>query len=193
MKVAITGTPGVGKTTVCRVLAERGFDVVHLNEVARELDAIIEEDEVRRAKVVDLYALRRYVEEWEPESEPAFVESHYSHLMPVDAVVVIRLHPAELERRLKERGYPPEKIAENLEAEFVGVCFGEAVNVRTGGCGMVRPEAARVYQIDATGLTKAELADRVLEVLEEGKGDRVDWLGDEEARKVVESYLEHRS
>ncbi len=193
MKVAITGTPGVGKTTVCKVLSERGFDVVHLNEVARELDAIIEEDEVRRAKVVDLYALRRYVEEWEPESEPAFVESHYSHLMPVDAVVVVRLHPAELEKRLRDRGYPPEKVAENLEAEFVGVCYAEAVNVRTGGCGMVRPENVGVFQVDATGLTRAELADRILEVLDAGEGDRVDWLRDEEARRVVESYLEHRS
>ncbi len=190
MKVAITGTPGVGKTTVCRALRELEFDVVHLNRVAREMGAILEEDEQRQVKVVDVHALRRYVEEWEPESDPAFVESHYAHLMPTDLVVVLRLHPSELERRLKDRGYPPEKIAENLEAEFVGVCYGEAVEVRSEGC-LIRPPED-VVQVDVTGLSLAEAADRILEAVNYRRGDDVDWLSDEEAQRTVERYLKYR-
>ncbi|WP_456435310.1 adenylate kinase family protein [Methanopyrus sp.] len=188
--MAITGTPGVGKTTVCRALRELEFDVVHLNRVAREMGAILEEDEQRQVKVVDVHTLRRYVEEWEPESDPAFVESHYAHLMPTDFVVVLRLHPSELERRLKDRGYPPEKIAENLEAEFVGVCYGEAVEVRSEGC-LIRPPED-VVQVDVTGLSLAEAADRILEAVNYRRGDDVDWLSDEEAQRTVERYLKYR-
>jgi len=190
VKVAITGTPGVGKTTVGKVLRRRGYDVLHLNRVAREIDALLEEDEERQARVVDLHALERYVEEWEPESDPAFVESHYAHLMPVDLVIVLRLHPRELERRLKKKGYSPRKIAENLEAEFVGVCYGEAVEVRSGGHPMRPPKD--VVQLDVTGLDEDEVAERVLEAVESREGDDVDWLEDEEAQRVIERYLQYR-
>ncbi|MHC1580208.1 MAG: adenylate kinase family protein [Methanopyraceae archaeon] len=190
VKVAITGTPGVGKTTVGRVLRRKGYDVLHLNRVARELGALLEEDEERQARVVDVHALERYVREWEPGSDPAFVESHYAHLMPVDLVVVLRLHPRELERRLREKGYSPRKISENLEAEFVGVCYGEAVEVRSGGF-PARPPGD-VIQLDVTGLSPEEAAERVLEAVESREGDEVDWLADEEAQRVIERYLPYR-
>ena len=37
--VAITGTPGTGKTTVAEILRKRGYRVFSVNELAEELDA----------------------------------------------------------------------------------------------------------------------------------------------------------
>src|SRR3989344_578547 len=56
-------------------------------------------------------------------------DSHLSHHLPVSKVsfcIVARCDLKTLKNRLKRRKYAPRKIAENLEAEALGICLGEA-------------------------------------------------------------------
>jgi len=155
VRVAVTGTPGTGKTTATQRL-DTDLDIVHLNDVIQAEDLYTEVDEVRDSKVADLDAVR----EWLDGREDVLVESHLSHLLDADRVVVLRCAPGELERRLLDRGESSEKAEENAESEALDVILSEAV--RDHG-------RSNVYEIDTTGRDPDAVADDIAAVL---AGDR---------------------
>ncbi len=172
MYVALSGTPGTGKTTVAGELMRKGHIVLSVKDLAIELGAaLVDGDEVE----VDINALAAAFHGHVSGMGPlVFVEGHLSHLLPVDGVIVLRAHPSLVKKRLEERGYPPEKIAENVEAEAVGVCLVEAVE--TG---------LPVAELDTTDMEPGEAADMVLEIVEHMEGGevpedflpgKIDWL-----------------
>jgi len=56
--IAITGTPGTGKSSACAVLERRGYAVVDLNDAARKESLVVGRDEARQTDEVDVDALR---------------------------------------------------------------------------------------------------------------------------------------
>ncbi len=87
MLVAVTGTPGTGKTSACEVLSARGYVVVDLDEIARREGLIVGRDTARGSDEVDVEALR---EGLRIPAKVAFLRSHYSHRMDVNLAVVLR-------------------------------------------------------------------------------------------------------
>jgi adenylate kinase len=166
--VAITGTPGTGKSSVCEILSRRSYVVVDLDEVARREGLIVGRDEARGSDEVDVEALRQGLR---IPSKVAFLKSHYSHLMDVNLAVVLRCRPSVLRKRLEARGWPPEKVRENVEAEAIDVILQEAVG-----------HLPFVFEVDTTGATPAETADATLAILQgKTKGHEpgsVDWASE---------------
>ncbi|MCL7418852.1 MAG: AAA family ATPase, partial [Halalkalicoccus sp.] len=107
MRVAVTGTPGTGKTSATDRL-ESDVEVCHLNEAVEREGLYTDRDEARDSLVVDMDALRGFVGD-----RDGVVESHLAHHLPADRVVVLRCAPEELERRLHERGESEAKASEN--------------------------------------------------------------------------------
>jgi len=162
VRVAVTGTPGTGKTTATERL-EADLDVVHLNDLVAEADLYGEVDDARDSKVVDVEAVREHFE----GREDVLVESHLAHYLDdLDRVVVLRCHPDELDDRLRERGEPPEKAHENAESEALDVILSEAV--RDHG-------AHRVYEVDTTDRAPDAVAADVRAAVD---GDREPSAGD---------------
>ena len=169
MRVALTGTPGTGKTSASERLGD-GFDVVHLNRAIRAHDLWAEEDADRDSLVADVDAVRDWLADRSTAAADAdgdggtesveVVESHLAHLFDADRVVVLRCRPDELERRLRERGETPEKARENAESEALDVVLSEAVE---------RRGTDAVYEVDATDRTPDGVADAVRAV---AAGDR---------------------
>jgi len=122
VRVAVTGTPGTGKTTATELLAS-DFEVVHLNEVIRDQELTTGHDDERDTLVADLDA----VESWLGDREDVVVESHLAHEFDADRVVVLRCAPEVIERRLRERGESAESARENAESEALDVILGHAV------------------------------------------------------------------
>jgi len=144
VRVAVTGTPGTGKTTAVERV-ETDLEVVHLNDVIREQGLVTGHDEERDSAVADLDAVADYLD----GREDLLVESHLAHNVDVDRVVVLRCHPEELERRLRERGEPAAKVEENAESEALDVILAEAVE---------RHGEDAVYEVDATDRSPDEVA-----------------------------------
>jgi len=166
MLVAITGTPGTGKTSAGEVLAARGYAVVDLDEAARREGCIAGRDEARGSDEVDVDALRTRLR---VPAKLAFLRAHYSHRMPVNLVVVLRCRPSVLRSRLEARGWPPEKVRENVEAEAIDVITQEAV----------AEGVPFVFELDTTDLTPVQAADGILGILQGRTSGRepgsVDW------------------
>lgn len=160
MRVAVTGTPGVGKTTVARRLAgERGVECVDVTERVRE-GASAGYDEKRDAPVADMDALRRSV------PDDAVLDGHLSHRLCPDHVVLLRCAPDVLRSRLEGRGWSERKVEENVRAEALDVTAAEAFGVE-----------APVFEFDTTDGTVDETVKRVAEAVEdrEARTGVVDW------------------
>lgn len=151
MRVAVTGTPGTGKTSAVDRL-ETDLEVVHLNEVIEEHDFTIGYDDDRRTTVADLDAISK----WLAERSDVVFESHLAHEFPADSVVVLRCHPDELESRLSERGEEPEKIVENAESEALDLVLADAVSAHG---------ADNVYEIDTTDRTIVAVSEDIAAVI----------------------------
>lgn len=160
MRVAVTGTPGTGKTTATERL-DSDFDVVHLNEVIRDHGFTTGEDAERGSAIADFEAVAAYLD----GRDDVVFESHLAHNFDADRVVVLRCAPNVLERRLLERGEGEASARENAESEALDVVLTEA---------MQRHEATDVYEIDCTELEPDEVAAEIDAVVD---GERTPGAG----------------
>jgi adenylate kinase len=142
--IALTGTPGTGKSAVARHLAGtlRSREV---GELANELGCA---RRVRGVWQVDLSRLRRVLQGRRPWGGVDLVVGHLAHLLPIRDVLVLRCHPEELLRRLRRarRGSPLDR-SENYVAEATDVVLWEAVG-----------PGRRVWEIDTTGRSVERVA-----------------------------------
>ena len=160
LRVAVTGTPGTGKTTATTLL---DAEVIHLNDLIREAGLWSERDDDRDSLVADLDAVREAIGDWS-----GVAESHLAHHLDADRVVVLRCRPDVLADRLRERGADEAKATENAESEALDVILSEAVD---------RHGLDHVYEIDTTDRTPADVAADIEAVVD---GDRAPSAGDVE-------------
>jgi adenylate kinase len=164
MQIALTGTPGTGKTTVAKLLP---FKIIDINALVKGgLNVGI--DPERGCLEADMDALASQLKEMD-SGEISILEGHFAHHF-VNWAIVLRLAPTSLKSRLESRGYSIEKIRENLEAEALDVILVEAVEF-----------CNRVDEIDTTGNTPSEVSELVTRII---NGElvqppgQVDWLID---------------
>lgn len=158
MRLALTGVPGSGKTTVAEAVAARGIRVIHLNEFAGAAGLLAETDEARGSFVVDMDALAERLDDaLRDHRAPVVIEGHFAHEMDVDGIVLLRVSPAVLIDRLRARGWSDAKVRENVEAEALDVLAAEVLD--TG---------VAAEEMDVTGSSVEDVAARLLAIAEEG-------------------------
>lgn len=130
--IIITGTPGCGKTSLSKSLAESlsGSDYKHYNisELAKERDCIESYDKERDTGVVDEDKLLDSLEN-DLREGGAIVDWHCCDIFPkrlIDLVVVLRTDNSLLYDRLKAREYSDKKIDENIDCEIMEVILNDA-------------------------------------------------------------------
>ena len=148
MIIAITGTPGTGKTELGKELALRKMNVIFLSDFIRENGLLGEYDGEMGTYDVETEELDAALEEFSVLPETYYAEGHLSHFLTCSAVIVIRCDPDVLAARLAERGYGEEKVKENVQAEILDVILCEADS-----------SDIPVYELDSTSRTSGELAD----------------------------------
>lgn len=153
MKIAITGTPGTGKSSVCERLKKR-YPVIDLNKLIEDEKLYTGMDKERKTKIVDIDALVEHVAHLDIENTTVF-EGHLAHYSPVDIVIVLRTSPSELRKRLSKKGFSEAKVKENVEAEALDVILVEAVE-----------RSDNVYEIDTSSKEVEEVAERIIDIIE---------------------------
>lgn len=187
--ILITGTPCVGKTTTAKALAAKlGAEYINLTDFAKVNNLTLEEDLERCTFPIDEDKMQEELGLTINATTNAniIIDGHYASAVTsaqhVPIVFVLRRNPKELKAFMEKCGYTGTKMWENLQAEIIDVCLGEAVEVHTG----------RVCELDVTGKTVDEVVGEILAVLDKHKTcvvGTVDWLGTLEAEGVLDQYL----
>jgi adenylate kinase len=189
MIVALTGTPGTGKSTVSKLLRNKKYQVLDLNKIVLSENLVLRYDDARQTAEVDLDGLNKYlIENLKTQTsyiinndtirnhnntmdEPVFLEGHIAHLLNiVDLVIVLRCHPTELRHRLVAKGWSEDKLRENLEAEAVDAITIESIE---------KFGQDKIFEINTTAEKPSGIVEKILEILNGNvKGyepGKIDW------------------
>lgn len=187
--ILVTGTPGVGKTSVAHKLASK-LDAVYVGvtELVKKQKLITGIDENRQTLIADTEKVSKQLQKILAKAEGSIIiEGHYVvDVVPkkdVNTVFVLRRDPRELKSALENRGYEEKKLWENLAAEILDVCLWDALSA----CGV-----DKVCEIDVSGKTVEAVVEEIMMVLEKRKECRhgiVDWLGKLENEGQLKEFL----
>jgi len=173
VRLLVTGTPGVGKTTIATGLARiYGAAIVGLDEIITpvlkwdpELQTyhVTNENEARKLITERLKTLNSYIIDT--------VAVNLIDASLIDWCVVLRLEPTQLMDRLTRRNWPHCKVVENVLAEIVGSSLVMAIN--TFG-------RDRVIEVDTTNKNVDEVINYITNRIAYGRPavGIVDWLDD---------------
>jgi len=154
--IAVSGTPGTGKTTLSKKLAKKlNFIYLDFNETIKKYKLSEGYDKARDTKIVDVKKLNNaFIKEIstiknllnktsinkklskhsnKKIKKGIIIDSHLSHYLPkryVDLCIVTKCDLKVLKKRLKKKKYSKEKIRENLDAEIFDICLNEAKESR---------------------------------------------------------------
>lgn len=135
--IAVSGTPGTGKTTISKKLAKKlNFYYIDVNKLITKYKLSEEYDKKRKTKIIDIKRLnKKLIEEIKKigknlKYNGIIIDSHLSHYLPrkyIDLCIVTKCGINELNKRLKKKKFNKNKIKENLQAEIFDICYNETL------------------------------------------------------------------
>jgi adenylate kinase len=164
MIIALTGTPGTGKTTVCGILSEHSqyrkqFHLIDLNKIVLGKKFYIGKDEMRDTYEADMDKLEERVNQIKNQvlqGMDIIMEGHLSHFLPADVIIVLRTHPVALRKRLgKRKNYSFSKVKENANAEALDVILVESAE-----------RSKNVFEINTTDINPLAVVTSVIAIIE---------------------------
>lgn len=123
MMWCISGIPGSGKSTICRLLNSEGIKCFNALDIPRS-EKCVDHGEV------DTDCLRFIIS---GNSSVDVVESHFSHLLGCSSVIILERSEEGIEAELRMRGYNEAKISENLDALRADIIYAEALEAMPAG------------------------------------------------------------
>ncbi len=164
MFIALTGTPGTGKTTIASLLQAQGVSVINLHELAIAENKTDGFDSERNSVILDPRKLSGLVKKRFDKKDTFVFDGHISHMLScMDIVIVLRCRPDVLKQRLVKKGWGKEKIKENLEAEIIDIILCEAVSLHG---------LSKVFEMETTKRPAEEIVCDILDLISQGFSEK---------------------
>ncbi len=126
VSILVTGVPCTGKTTLAlEWCAKNDWTYLSLNDLVEQEKLYAGTDQEDMAKLVKLDELEHEANEWiRRQEKSSLIDGHLGCELglDVDCVLVLRLEPNVLAKRLEGRGYTPSKVNANKMAELLDYC-----------------------------------------------------------------------
>ncbi|MBU0497789.1 MAG: AAA family ATPase [Candidatus Thermoplasmatota archaeon] len=158
MMIALTGTPGTGKTTIATLLQKKGVTVISLNTLALTNNYILGKDLKRNSYILDFKKINNHITtHYQTTTTPIIIEGHAAHWIPQTTwVVILRCHPENLRKRLEQKKWTHTKIQENIDAEILDIILCEATEIH---------HSHKLREIDTTTQTPQETTNILLNLI----------------------------
>ena len=175
MIIALTGTPGTGKTSIASILNKKyEIETLHIHSFAKQENIIDDFDVKRKSDIIDIEILNDKIKKNVNQDSLIVLDGHLSHLLSCPSkVIVLRCNPIILETRLKTKEWNKEKIRENIEAEILDLIETEAVELHS---------IDNVVEIDTSNYSINEIAKIIHEMIKSNFSDKakfspgtIDW------------------
>ena len=169
--LVITGSPGVGKHTIAKIIAKKlGLKLIDINSAAIKNNAIMSKD--KSGYVVDIKKLSLIMRK--KIKKDCLVVGHLAPYVlkksDPSLVAVIRRSPYELKKVYAKRGYDQQKVMDNVSSEVIGICFYDTIK---------RFGERKVAEFDSTGKKSEKVASEIISVFNgevKSPVSKVDWL-----------------
>jgi adenylate kinase len=184
--ILVLGVAGVGKTVFGRALASLlGLKFIDMPELVERRKLYSGYDVESKAYLVDLRKLSAAIgSELRGGGVLASVYAFKPRGVRVSWAIILRVRPTRLLEILRGRGYPDEKIRENVSAELIDQPLVEAIQ---------KFGRRKIVQLDATDVDLESLARRAAEAIKSRilrQLDRkIDWIGELERSGELEELL----
>jgi adenylate kinase len=176
LRFVVTGTPGVGKHTSARIIADKiNAEIIDINHVAIDNNAISGKTDL--GLDVDVKRLAKLLEKMlNTKSNDLMIVGHLAPYVlkseGIGMVAVLRRSPYELEKTLEERGYSADKARENVASEILGTALYDSLKTFS---------RRKVAEFDTTGKSPNETAEEILAALQKKPRSKptslgIDWL-----------------
>ena len=176
LRFVVTGTPGVGKHTSARIIADKiNAEIIDINHVAIDNNDISEKTDL--GLDVDVKRLAKLLEKMlNTKRNDLMIVGHLAPyvLKPegIGMVAVLRRSPYELEKTLEERGYSTDKARENVASEILGTALYDSLKTFS---------RRKVAEFDTTSKSPNETAEEILASLQKKPRSKpanlgIDWL-----------------
>ena len=158
MIIALTGTPGTGKTSVAKLLLKEGFSIVDLNKIITDNGFYLSKDKKRNSLIIDKNKINNWIKKTIIDEKLVFIDSHLSHLLKnIDKVIILRCHPNKLKKNLVKKKWKTEKIKENIQAEILDIILCESIQCFS---------ETDIYEIDTTKKSINDVYLSIKEIIE---------------------------
>lgn len=184
--ILVLGVAGVGKTVFGRALASLlGLKFIDVPELVERRKLYSGYDVESKAYLVDLRKLSAAIgSELRGGGVLASVYAFKPRGVRVSWAIILRVRPTRLLEILRGRGYPDEKIRENVSAELIDQPLVEAIQ---------KFGRRKIVQLDATDVDLESLARRAAEAIKSRTfrqlDRKIDWIGELERSGELEELL----
>ncbi len=157
MFIALTGTPGTGKTTLAQQMRKHDITVIDFHDFALKHHCDQGYDAEKDTLVIDIDKVNKALASVDQHDNLIVIEGHLSHLLvPIEKVIILRCHPKILLKRLKQKGWKQQKIKENLQSELLDIILCET---------MEKYAAEDVYEIDTSNQPSEQLGSMITQLI----------------------------
>ena len=128
MNMAVTGTPGCGKTTLAKSLGKL-LKMAAINEkdfaLKNGIGSFNEENELE----IPVKEFEKKANAFLAKNDGVILEGHVlcEMKLKVDRLVLLTISPEALESRLEQRHYAPQKVMDNVFCEGIEYCKKHAI------------------------------------------------------------------
>jgi len=172
--IIITGVPATGKTTIAKKWCTKyGWDYISLNNLVADNKLYTKIDKKDGAKIADLQALQKLAnEKIKKSAHSIIIDGHLACeiKLGVQKIIILRLNPTELTKRLNARKYSKYKTEQNVKAEILDYCTIVSEH---------NYPKEMVYEIDTTDKTQIKIMRELKDIIYPKKTKRIvpkiDW------------------